>query len=221
MMLYVWVIIDISRCIAAEQRWVLTSVSEHLKSKRGNDASSLPLVLGYPDSNQERQDQNLQCYHYTIPQSIRMFEMPSRIRLQKYILFCFLPKEKLLFSPFTAKNASKVTSLNPSSSDFYHKRKKEHAPTIELGHILFFSFEVQPRRDSALLKIFIEDCKPRTSHSPDLLQALRSSTSRRRFHDWPMRSFLFCSKRASKVSSPTLPTTSYSSKESLPCSFFT
>ena len=26
--------------------------------------------LGYPDSNQERQDQNLQCYHYTIAQSI-------------------------------------------------------------------------------------------------------------------------------------------------------
>ncbi len=26
------------------------------------------LVLGYPDSNQERQDQNLQCYHYTIAQ---------------------------------------------------------------------------------------------------------------------------------------------------------
>ena len=26
------------------------------------------LLLGYPDSNQERQDQNLQCYHYTIPQ---------------------------------------------------------------------------------------------------------------------------------------------------------
>ena len=25
-------------------------------------------LLGYPDSNQERQDQNLQCYHYTIPQ---------------------------------------------------------------------------------------------------------------------------------------------------------
>ena len=27
-------------------------------------------VLGYPDSNQERQDQNLQCYHYTIPQCL-------------------------------------------------------------------------------------------------------------------------------------------------------
>ena len=26
--------------------------------------------LGYPDSNQERQDQNLQCYHYTIAQYI-------------------------------------------------------------------------------------------------------------------------------------------------------
>lgn len=25
-------------------------------------------LLGYPDSNQKRQDQNLQCYHYTIPQ---------------------------------------------------------------------------------------------------------------------------------------------------------
>ena len=28
------------------------------------------LLLGYPDSNQERQDQNLQCYHYTIAQYI-------------------------------------------------------------------------------------------------------------------------------------------------------
>ena len=30
-------------------------------------------VLGYPDSNQERQDQNLQCYHYTIPQCLKQF----------------------------------------------------------------------------------------------------------------------------------------------------
>ena len=27
-------------------------------------------LLGYPDSNQERQDQNLQCYHYTISQFV-------------------------------------------------------------------------------------------------------------------------------------------------------
>ena len=30
------------------------------------EASSL---LGYPDSNQEKQDQNLLCYHYTISQN--------------------------------------------------------------------------------------------------------------------------------------------------------
>ena len=30
-------------------------------------------MLGYPDSNQERQDQNLQCYHYTIAQSFFCF----------------------------------------------------------------------------------------------------------------------------------------------------
>ena len=34
------------------------------QKKRGANAS--PILLGYPDSNQERQDQNLQCYHYTI-----------------------------------------------------------------------------------------------------------------------------------------------------------
>ena len=29
---------------------------------------SATLMLGYPDSNQEKQDQNLLCYHYTISQ---------------------------------------------------------------------------------------------------------------------------------------------------------
>ena len=32
------------------------------------DAFCVSSLLGYPDSNQERQDQNLQCYHYTIAQ---------------------------------------------------------------------------------------------------------------------------------------------------------
>ena len=32
-------------------------------------------LLGYPDSNQERQDQNLQCYHYTIAQSICLLKV--------------------------------------------------------------------------------------------------------------------------------------------------
>ena len=41
----------------------------------------LSLLLGYPDSNQERQDQNLQCYHYTIAQcfgvKLACFSFPS------------------------------------------------------------------------------------------------------------------------------------------------
>ena len=32
-------------------------------------------MLGYPDSNQERQDQNLQCYHYTIAQFVLTFPL--------------------------------------------------------------------------------------------------------------------------------------------------
>ncbi len=36
-------------------------------------AHCIPFVLGYPDSNQKRQDQNLQCYHYTIPQSFAIY----------------------------------------------------------------------------------------------------------------------------------------------------
>ena len=52
-------------------------------------------LLGYPDSNQERQDQNLQCYHYTIAQSIsgakvQLFFFPANdfvFFLQKTFLF--------------------------------------------------------------------------------------------------------------------------------------
>ena len=32
-----------------------------------------PFWLGYPDSNQEKQDQNLLCYHYTIVQNHLLF----------------------------------------------------------------------------------------------------------------------------------------------------
>ena len=50
----------------------VNSVLRNLQNQKENpscDESSF-LLLGYPDSNQERQDQNLQCYHYTIAQSI-------------------------------------------------------------------------------------------------------------------------------------------------------
>ena len=38
-----------------------------LNKKRLPKATSFP--LSYPDSNQDRQNQKLQCYHYTIRQS--------------------------------------------------------------------------------------------------------------------------------------------------------
>ena len=42
-----------------------------LTKKEGDRSHEQPpsCLLGYPDSNQERQDQNLQCYHYTIAQT--------------------------------------------------------------------------------------------------------------------------------------------------------
>ena len=38
------------------------------KNKEASFLETSYSLLGYPDSNQERQDQNLQCSHYTIPQ---------------------------------------------------------------------------------------------------------------------------------------------------------
>ena len=43
---------------------VRVRVAQQQKKRR----ECVSLLLGYPDSNQERQDQNLQCYHYTIAQ---------------------------------------------------------------------------------------------------------------------------------------------------------
>ena len=46
---------------------------------RGNKKRKHPIIecflflLGYSDSNQEKQDQNLLCYHYTIAQTERYF----------------------------------------------------------------------------------------------------------------------------------------------------
>ena len=40
-------------------------------------------LLGYPDSNQERQDQNLQCYHYTIAQSFTAAKVVHVVQLTK------------------------------------------------------------------------------------------------------------------------------------------
>ena len=57
--------------------------------------------MGYPDSNQERQDQNLQCYHYTIPQT---FGCNSELRVQRYYFF----RNYQNFLPFFLKNPQKI-----------------------------------------------------------------------------------------------------------------
>ena len=48
-------------------------------------------LLGYPDSNQERQDQNLQCYHYTISQCrfAKLETVVPCLRVQRYKLFLY------------------------------------------------------------------------------------------------------------------------------------
>ena len=49
-----------------------------LKNKKQENRESSPVFwLSYLDSNQERQNQNLLCYHYTIAQSV------ARKRLQR------------------------------------------------------------------------------------------------------------------------------------------
>ena len=65
-----------SRFTAQKKRWMI---------------SHSAFLLGYPDSNQERQDQNLQCYHYTISQScFAMSEtVVSCLRVQRYKLFLY------------------------------------------------------------------------------------------------------------------------------------
>ena len=47
------------------------------KHKKRASAKQKLNQLGYPDSNQERQDQNLQCYHYTIAQFLNAMQRYS------------------------------------------------------------------------------------------------------------------------------------------------
>ena len=52
--------------------------------------------LGYPDSNQERQDQNLQCYHYTISQNHLHRDFLSNA-MQRYKVFLNQPNFYVFF----------------------------------------------------------------------------------------------------------------------------
>ena len=43
------------------------------QKKETSFTGMFPFLLGYSDSNQEKQDQNLLCYHYTIAQNHRLY----------------------------------------------------------------------------------------------------------------------------------------------------
>ena len=61
------------------------------------------MLLGYPDSNQERQDQNLQCYHYTIPQCPLQERFCFVLRVQRYYFFLNYQNISELFYKKTQK----------------------------------------------------------------------------------------------------------------------
>lgn len=46
-----------------------------------------PLLLSYRDSNPERQNQNLLCYHYTIAQSALLRGLPRKSSANIVIIF--------------------------------------------------------------------------------------------------------------------------------------
>ena len=67
--------------------------------------------LGYSDSNQEKQDQNLLCYHYTIAQNF-ILVIPSRFDAAKVQLFHNIPS----ISPFFFQKKSFFSSFFPHFS---------------------------------------------------------------------------------------------------------
>ena len=57
-------------------------------------------LLGYSDSNQEKQDQNLLCYHYTIAQNLLFCQPHLILTVQRYNFFIIYQ----YFGAFFSKN---------------------------------------------------------------------------------------------------------------------
>ena len=77
-----------------------------VKKKSRNDIISALLLLDYQDSNLEKQDQNLLCYHYTIVQS---FNRTTRSVFDdaKILLFIYTPNFSRIFLPTSLKKVFK------------------------------------------------------------------------------------------------------------------
>ena len=81
---------------------------------RGNAAKK---KLGYSDSNQEKQDQNLLCYHYTIAQYLKndcrfLFDA-AKVQLfwNMQSIWLFFSSQKHIFPLFTASFKQKFSDI--------------------------------------------------------------------------------------------------------------
>ena len=67
----------------------ISEVHVRVRQQQGRTLSGPPLLLSYADSNHDKQNQNLLCYHYTIRQSLKV--------LQSYHFYTKQPRKSVPF----------------------------------------------------------------------------------------------------------------------------
>ena len=99
-------------------------------------------LLDYQDSNLEKQDQNLLCYHYTIVQSFNRTTR-SVFDAAKILLFIYTPNFSGIFLSINPKKLFKlpifrIISIIPLVR--FPQKSKKH----ERFHFLFFIHTIKP-----------------------------------------------------------------------------
>ena len=90
-------------------------------------------MLGYPDSNQERQDQNLQCYHYTIAQTMYCYFSDS---VCKGTHFFSTDKTFCLFFTFNFQILIYLTIFAPLNKYSYKTHKMSENTELLIDKIV-------------------------------------------------------------------------------------
>ena len=67
----------------------ISEVHVDVRQQQGRILKGPPLLLSYADSNHDKQNQNLLCYHYTIRQSLKV--------LQSYHFYTKQPRKSVPF----------------------------------------------------------------------------------------------------------------------------
>ncbi len=67
----------------------ISEVHVDVRQQQGRILKDPPLLLSYADSNHDKQNQNLLCYHYTIRQSLKV--------LQSYHFYTKQPRKSVPF----------------------------------------------------------------------------------------------------------------------------